>query len=53
MVLVYTLMGYVADRGSWKLVRVDKGNVGPPRGAPTDYVDAVLQNKTTQRLEYC
>jgi hypothetical protein len=29
-----------------KGVRINKGNVGPPRGPPTDYIDAVLQQYT-------
>lgn len=36
----------VLENDEEKGVRVNKGNVGPPCVAPTDYVDAVLQQYT-------
>jgi hypothetical protein len=38
----------VLENNDEKGIRVNKGNVGPPRegGAPTNYVDAVLQQYT-------
>lgn len=55
---VILILGNNKEKG----IRVKKGNVGPPCGAPTDYVDAVLQqhpdidqafNKVCKMLAKC
>jgi hypothetical protein len=41
-----TYVVVLLENNKEKGVRVNKGNVGPPRCAPVDYVDAVLQQHT-------